>query len=105
MKEINCVDMSATVGEDHISYLFLETVRDCFFYQQIIEPTRIRELSELTDIHITEEQVIKTINQLNPSKSQGPDQIHHKLIKEIKDLITTPLTIIFSKSISRKQDS
>ena len=32
-------------------------------------------LTELTDIHITEEQVIKTISKLNPSKSQGPNQI------------------------------
>ena len=28
MKEINWVDMSTTVGEDHIAFLFLETVRD-----------------------------------------------------------------------------
>ena len=43
MKEISWVEMSTTVGEDHIAYLFLEAVRDCFFYQHVIEPTRIRE--------------------------------------------------------------
>ena len=60
-------------------------------------------LTELTDIHITEEHVITTINQLNPSKSQGPDQIHPKLIKEIKDVIVTPLTIIFQKSLAESK--
>ena len=36
MKEINWVDMSATVGEDHISYLFLEAVRVAFSLNMLL---------------------------------------------------------------------
>ena len=39
----------------------------------------------LTDIDINETNIAKAIDKLKASKSQGPDQIHPKLIKECKD--------------------
>ena len=53
----------------------------------------------LTYIEISENLVAKSIDRLKPSKSQGPDDIHPKLIKECKTSIVTPLTIIFKKSL------
>ena len=59
-----------------------------------------REFDEtLTSIEISENLVAKSIDRLKPSKSQGPDDIHPKLIKECKTSIVTPLTIIFKKSL------
>ena len=39
------------------------------------------------------------INTLNPSKSQGPDQLHSCLLKETKHQLVIPLTMLFRKSI------
>ena len=41
----------------------------------------------------------KAINKLKQSKSQGPDNIHPKFLKESQFSIKRPLQIIFQKSI------
>ena len=53
----------------------------------------------LSYTEITDNFVAKTINRLKPSKSQGPDNIHPKLLKECKNSIVPPLTTIFRKSL------
>ena len=57
----------------------------------------------LTNIEINETKIKKTIDKLKASKSQGPDQIHPKLIKECKDSLTKPLEILFKKSMENSQ--
>lgn len=58
-----------------------------------------RNFEPLTDIEITQSKVSKAIDKLKPSKSQGPDNIHPKLIKECKESLLEPLEIIFKKSL------
>ncbi|MES9905329.1 MAG: reverse transcriptase domain-containing protein [Sedimenticola sp.] len=53
----------------------------------------------LNSIEINEETVKKLANKLKPEKSQGPDGINPKFIKETIDNISKPLTKIFQKSI------
>ena len=48
---------------------------------------------------ITQEKIVKVINELKPNKSQGADQFHLKLIKETANKIEGPLFIIFPKSV------
>ena len=57
----------------------------------------------LIDIDINETNIAKAIDKLKASKSQGPDQIHPKLIKECKDPLIKPLQIIFKKSMENSQ--
>ena len=57
----------------------------------------------LTNIAINETKIIKTIDKLQASKSQGPDQTHPKLIKECKDSLTKPSEILFKKSMENSQ--
>ena len=54
--------------------------------------------TELENINICEESVYKMICQLKPSKSQGPDTFHPKLMKEAANEMSKPLTLIFKKS-------
>ena len=56
--------------------------------------------SVLSDIHFTEENVLKAIKGLNPNKSPGPDGIHPKLLVECKDQLKIPLTKILNKSMT-----
>ena len=53
----------------------------------------------LSHVDINENLVEKATDMLKPSKSQGPDNIHPKLLKECKASIVSPLTIIFKKSL------
>ena len=55
--------------------------------------------SMLCNIDITEEMVLKKLKELNQNKTPGPDQIHPRVLKELKDEVAQPLTIIFRKSI------
>ena len=57
----------------------------------------------LTNIEINETKIIKTIYKLQASKSQGPDQIHPKLIKECKDSLIKPLEILLKKSMENNR--
>ena len=54
-------------------------------------------------IQITEDLVNKAINIVNPTKSQGPDQIHPRFIEQTKDNITKPLLKIFKKSVGESK--
>jgi len=65
---------------------------------QIPEPV-FRAESEIEDTDINAEIITKLIQEINPNKSQGPDNIHPRLIKECKDSISKHLTHIFRKSL------
>ena len=55
--------------------------------------------SPLSDILITEKMIRRKIDALDPNKSPGPDQIHPTVVKELADILSTPLKIIFNKSL------
>ena len=55
--------------------------------------------NELSSMNISEDQIDKIINKLNAAKSQGPDNLHTKLLKETKSVIKKPLKMILQKSI------
>ena len=40
IKDINWVDITSYTNETHISTKFIECVRYCFLFQDVIEPTR-----------------------------------------------------------------
>src|SRR2546425_13278610 len=49
----------------------------------------------LTNIHITEDIVLAKLNQINVNKCQGSDQVHPKLLYELRSEIVKPLTVLF----------
>ena len=50
------------------------------------------------DLEITENLVKEQLDSLNTSKSPGPDEIHSKLLFELRDFLTQVLTKIFNTS-------
>ena len=50
---------------------------------------------------VTEQKVLKLLQDLNPAKSGGPDNLTPKLLKHIAHVIYIPLTILFNKSIEK----
>ena len=63
----------------------------------VLEPRRIK--AKFEDIVITEESVRKELLKMNPNKSQGPDMIHPKVLKELSHILCKPLTKMFNKSL------
>ena len=64
------------------------------------EPIETREMdSLLSDISVTSEEVLKKLSNLNTDKSAGPDNLHPKVLFEVRHKISYPLHIIFNKSL------
>ena len=55
-------------------------------------------MSESSDGYFDRETVKKLLVNINISKSQGPDQLHPKLLYELSTIICEPLSILFNKS-------
>uniref|UniRef100_A0A3B3QXL0 Reverse transcriptase domain-containing protein n=1 Tax=Paramormyrops kingsleyae TaxID=1676925 RepID=A0A3B3QXL0_9TELE len=54
----------------------------------------------MTNICITEADVVLSLAKLKINKLQGPDGILPIVLKEMKDIISQPLTLLFQKSLS-----
>ena len=58
-----------------------------------------KDINPLSTINITQEKMLEVLKSLNPSKSPGPDQIHPKVLKELANELSYPLTLLFNKSV------
>lgn len=56
--------------------------------------------SILSNITVSQGEVLNEINKLKPQKSPGPDDMYAKIIKETKDELCQPLAILFNDSLS-----
>ena len=52
-----------------------------------------------TDFPITSDMVKKKLEKLNPSKSPGPDGMHPRVLRELKDQIAEPLCQLYRLSL------
>jgi hypothetical protein len=53
----------------------------------------------LANVLITEDVVLGKLNKINVNKCQGPDQVHPKLLFELRNEIVKPLTSVFQYSV------
>ena len=58
------------------------------------------ERGDFRDITLTEEDFFKSMGNLNPNSSSGPDGIHAKLMLKCKNELKTPMRIMWQKSIN-----
>lgn len=56
--------------------------------------------NSLSDLEISEKEVLNLLEKLNVNKSTGPDLLHPRVLKELKNSIVKPLTTIFTESIN-----
>ena len=59
--------------------------------------------NDIPTLRITEKMVMKKLKKLKTNKSPGIDEMHPKMLKELKDEVCKPLTIIFNKSLDSNQ--
>ena len=58
---------------------------------------------ECTPIVLTADDVLKRLNKLNVSKSEGPNLIHPRVIYEIRHKIAQPLAMLFNRTWESNQ--
>ncbi|MES9884124.1 MAG: reverse transcriptase family protein, partial [Sedimenticola sp.] len=56
--------------------------------------------SELSEIQITQEDVMRHLTKLDTKKTPGPDGIHNKVLFELRHVLCEPLTTLFNLSVS-----
>merc|ERR1712066_815953 len=59
------------------------------------------EPEDLNDIEITEEEILKAINDLEENSSTGPDGVSAILLKKVKEALAQPLALMLRKSIDK----
>ena len=59
-----------------------------------------RTESSINIVNIIEEAVLKKLSNLHVGKSQGPDQLHPRLLKELASLLVKPITALFQASLN-----
>jgi len=91
-------DKKAQIFSDYFSSMFAEelltnipniTLKNCFH--------------KYTLINFSESQILDKLNQLNCTKSPGPDRIHPRILYELREYIAYPLKLIFEESSKQKE--
>ena len=58
-----------------------------------------RDVNPISDLVITKKMVEKKLKLLNPNKSSGPDGLHPRILLELSESISNPLSQIMQKSL------
>ena len=56
--------------------------------------------SSIEHVSFPKDKIKKKLDNLNPYKSPGADELHAKILKELSNELSLPLSLIFSKSFS-----
>ncbi|HKJ81868.1 MAG TPA: reverse transcriptase family protein [Ignavibacteriaceae bacterium] len=86
------------IMNDYFSSVFVEENQ-----QTIPEPIQMfdHQIDEsLTTIFITEDMVLSKLMKLNVGKSCGPDELHGKMLFELRNILAEPLANLFNLSIT-----
>ena len=81
-------EQMCTVLNDYFISVFTKDVENVLIPQQMFYGT---ENDQLLDIVIKKDMVQQKLEELNFNKSQGPDEIHPRLLKELSSVIAEPL--------------
>ena len=100
-------DINYTSNDDEKSDVFLQYFSSVFTEEppgdELPHFDKRSFTKELDNIEITREMVLKKLQKIKVNKSPGPDAIHPRVLKELSDQLSIPLTIIFQTSLRTKE--
>ena len=88
--------MCTVLNDYFLSVFTIEDVENVPIPQQMFWGT---ENDKLLDIITKKDMIEKKVEKLNSNKSQGPDEIHPRLLKERSSVIAAPLAKLFQNSL------
>ena len=101
MKTVNSLTETEKEAAEALNSFFQSVfVKEEEYQEEEIDEADVGELLE--DIEITEEDVLKKLERLNPEKAQGPDGVNPKVLKECSKHFVKPLHLLFQKSLFEK---
>ena len=86
----------ANILQEQFSSVFIREPLD-----DILVPEK-RTDALIAEIHVTAEMIVKLIEKLNVNKSCGPDQIHPRMLIELRHIISEPLAILMNKTLQEQ---
>ena len=104
-KNINGEELLATTDEEK-SKVFCDYFSSVFTIENDnFEPLQVKNeiKNVMTDISFNAVDIQLRLGNLNVNKSQGPDNIHPKILKEANEVLAKPLQKIFETSFKMKQ--
>ena len=66
----------------------------------IVDFNSIRAVDPIETMDINDENILNVVSNIQPTKSQGPDNIHPRMIRECQTALLRPLEIIFRRSLN-----
>ena len=68
-------------------------------------PLLEKSTPRMSDIHVSNEGVIKMMKSLNPSKALGPDELHPRVLKELAIKLRRVFAHLFQQSLLTRMKS
>ena len=90
----NDVDMANTLNDYFSSVFTTESVQG-----SLPIPAPQSQGTTLPDVAMTEKEILSAMNSMNVNKTPGPDKISPRLLKEARNELVKPLTILFNKTL------
>ena len=92
-RKTNCDEEKAEVLNDFFEEVFIkENINS-------IPKIQPKIYEEMKHIEISYQEVNKILKEINPNKSAGPDELPGRILKELHDVLTEPLTLLFRQSL------
>ena len=54
----------------------------------------------ISELNVSEEKVNELLKSVNVNKSTGPDNLHPRLLKELANSLTSPITVLFNYTLT-----
>ena len=64
-----------------------------------------KTIGHLESYELEVEEVRKKLSRLNPSKSPGADNLHPRILREMKDVLDKPLAMLYQRSLLKGSDT
>ena len=62
-----------------------------------------RDVTQLNELKVSEEDIAKKLKSLNISKSPGPDNVHPRVLKELAEELAIPLKLLLDKTLKERK--
>ena len=112
-KGSNCIPpLRNTINDEHLDEMVYDDDKKCELLNKYfslvskleeenipVPPFESKTNDSITDIFVTDSEIVDFIQILDLKKASGPDKISHKMLKIAPEKMAEPLQIIFNKSL------